>query len=150
MRLLTESLNALPAENLAVFEAAILIASPVFGLRPGRADLLRNWKLPNPEIFTSTPVSSDLPILSKNVNQELISKYFQFVEDTIEKLVNSVGDEEVEEQIIEDYNYCYSELEIFEYLQPNYIGVNNNERELMSYFSGKRALDERKRQKRRY
>jgi hypothetical protein len=40
LRLLTASLNALPAENFAVFDAAILIASPVFGLRPVRAERL--------------------------------------------------------------------------------------------------------------
>ena len=37
LRLFTESLNALPAVNLTVLAAAILIASPVFGLRPVRA-----------------------------------------------------------------------------------------------------------------
>lgn len=48
LRLLTESLNAFPAENLAVFDAAILIASPVFGLRPVRAERLPWLKVPKP------------------------------------------------------------------------------------------------------
>lgn len=42
------SLNALPAENLTVFEAAILMASPVLGLRPIRAAREPKEKLPNP------------------------------------------------------------------------------------------------------
>ncbi|MEY3950747.1 MAG: hypothetical protein RJB21_505, partial [Pseudomonadota bacterium] len=45
LRLFTASLNALPAENLTVFAAAILIASPVLGLRPTRAA-----RLPEPNV----------------------------------------------------------------------------------------------------
>jgi hypothetical protein len=45
---LTESLNALPAENFTVFEAAILSGSPVFGLRPIRAARFPEANVPNP------------------------------------------------------------------------------------------------------
>lgn len=48
LRLFTLSLNALPAENLTVFDAAILIASPVFGLRPTRAARFPELNVPKP------------------------------------------------------------------------------------------------------
>ena len=44
----TASLNALPAVNLTVFDAAIWSASPVFGLRPARATRAPVLKDPNP------------------------------------------------------------------------------------------------------
>lgn len=46
--MLTASLNALPAVNLTVLAAAILIASPVFGLRPVRAARLPEPNVPKP------------------------------------------------------------------------------------------------------
>ena len=46
LRLLTESLNALPAENLTVLAAAIFNGSPVLGLRPIRAARLPDAKVP--------------------------------------------------------------------------------------------------------
>jgi rod shape determining protein RodA len=48
LRLLTESLNALPAENFTVFAAAILSGSPVLGLRPIRAARLPELNVPKP------------------------------------------------------------------------------------------------------
>ena len=48
LRLLTVSLNALPAVNLTVLAAAILMASPVLGLRPIRAARLPELNVPKP------------------------------------------------------------------------------------------------------
>jgi len=48
LRLFTLSLNALPAENLTVLDAAILIASPVLGLRPTRAARFPELNVPKP------------------------------------------------------------------------------------------------------
>jgi len=48
LRLLTASLNALPAVNLTVLAAGILSSAPVCGLRPMRAARLPDLKVPNP------------------------------------------------------------------------------------------------------
>ena len=64
MRLLTASLNALPAENLAVFAAGILISAPVAGLRPSLAALLPDLKVPKPISCTTPPLVTALIILS--------------------------------------------------------------------------------------
>ena len=64
LRLLTESLNALPAENLTVLAAAILSGSPVFGLRPIRAARLPEAKVPKPISCTESPLVTALMICS--------------------------------------------------------------------------------------
>ncbi len=51
--------------------AVIGISSPVFGLRPGRCGLSRNWKLPKPDSLTASPRSSALRISSKKVDHVL-------------------------------------------------------------------------------
>src|SRR3990172_1749924 len=53
---LTASFRPLPALNLGVFDAAILIASPVRGLRPMLAARCATAKLPKPITLTSWPV----------------------------------------------------------------------------------------------
>jgi hypothetical protein len=62
--LLTESLNALPAENLTVLAAAILSGSPVFGLRPIRAARLPDENVPKPISCTESPLVTALMIVS--------------------------------------------------------------------------------------
>ena len=62
--MLTESLNALPAENLTVLAAAILSGSPVFGLRPMRAARLPEAKVPKPISCTESPLVTALMICS--------------------------------------------------------------------------------------
>jgi len=49
------SLSAFPALKPGTFEALILIASPVRGLRPVRAALLRTENVPNPTNVTVSP-----------------------------------------------------------------------------------------------
>lgn len=63
---LTDALSPLPGTNFTVLLAAIMIASPVCGLRPGRCALSERLKLPNPGIATSPPrASSSETILTK-------------------------------------------------------------------------------------
>src|ERR1700680_610251 len=63
---LTASLRPLPALNLGVFDAAILICSPVRGLRPVEQARLATTKLPKPMIFTSWP-DFRLAVMASNV-----------------------------------------------------------------------------------
>ncbi len=65
LRLLTLSLNAFPAENLTVLEAAILIASPVLGLRPTRAARFPELNVPKPINCTLSPLVTAFLIVSK-------------------------------------------------------------------------------------
>src|SRR5690606_1288861 len=44
------------------------MVSPVLGLRPGRGGLLRTWKLPKPDSFTSSPRAKASRISSKKVS----------------------------------------------------------------------------------
>jgi len=53
--LFTVSLKVWPTLKRTAFEAAILMASPVAGLRPLRAARLENEKLPKPVICTVSP-----------------------------------------------------------------------------------------------
>jgi len=46
--------------NDGFFEAAILMVSPVFGLRPVRAARSRTWKVPKPTRVTASPSFSAL------------------------------------------------------------------------------------------
>jgi hypothetical protein len=58
--------------------AVMGISSPVFGLRPGRCGLSRNWKLPKPDSLTASPRSSALRISSKKVStMSLASRLFR-------------------------------------------------------------------------
>nr|GEU28069.1 hypothetical protein [Tanacetum cinerariifolium] len=52
---LTADFRVAPAENFGVFDAAILIASPVAGLRPLRAARLATEKVPKPVMPTVSP-----------------------------------------------------------------------------------------------
>src|SRR6185295_10388566 len=63
---LTASLRPLPALNFGVLDAAILIASPVRGLRPMLAARLATLKFPKPMIFTSWP-DFRLAVIASNV-----------------------------------------------------------------------------------
>ena len=53
LNLLILDLSNPPALNVITRLAGMGTGSPVLGLRPGRAALLRTSKLPNPEILTS-------------------------------------------------------------------------------------------------
>src|SRR5258708_3062213 len=66
--LFTASLNAFPAVNFTVFAAAILISSPVLGLRPVRAAREPVLKLPNPTSCTVSPLTSDFVMISSNAS----------------------------------------------------------------------------------
>ncbi len=55
---LIASFNALPARNLGTLAALILIAAPVWGLRPVRAARLPTAKVPNPTRVTDPPFLS--------------------------------------------------------------------------------------------
>src|SRR5476649_1899043 len=52
---LTADFRVAPAENFGVFDAAILIASPVAGLRPLRAARFATEKVPKPVMPTVSP-----------------------------------------------------------------------------------------------
>ena len=58
--LFTASLKALPAVNFTVRAAAILMVSPVRGLRPVRAARLPEPKVPNPTSCTASPLVTAL------------------------------------------------------------------------------------------
>jgi len=61
-RLLTASLNALPAVNFTVLAAAIFNSAPVAGLRPIRAALLPDLNVPKPTKVTESPLVNALII----------------------------------------------------------------------------------------
>src|SRR5574343_954840 len=72
------SLSLWLAWKVATRRASIGISSPVRGLRPGRAALVRIWKLPKPEIFTSCPWIRLSTIKSKNAStMSLDSRLFR-------------------------------------------------------------------------
>lgn len=56
----TVSFNSFPDSNLGSFEAAICISSPVYGLRPARADLSHTSKVPNHSICTFSLLATNL------------------------------------------------------------------------------------------
>ena len=56
---LRASLTAFPARNRTALLAAILIASPLCGLRPWRADRAATSKVPRPETRTASPAMSE-------------------------------------------------------------------------------------------
>ena len=63
----TISFKTLPVLNAGVFCLGILISSPVRGLRPVLATLVRISNVPKPEITTFSPVSKVSEIVSNNV-----------------------------------------------------------------------------------
>ena len=56
--LLTRARNSVLGRNDVTRRAEITAGTPVLGLRPMRADLFRILKVPNPEIFTSSPLTN--------------------------------------------------------------------------------------------
>ena len=59
-------LNVNPALNVTTLRAEMVASIPVLGFRPGRSDLSRNLKLPNPDSFTCCPEERMILIYSKN------------------------------------------------------------------------------------
>src|SRR5262249_28204227 len=64
----TVSLKVLATENPTFLRAGILIASPVCGLRPMRAFILRRRKIPSPGIFTFSPFFTLLTMVSTRLS----------------------------------------------------------------------------------
>lgn len=60
----TVSFNSFRDSNVGSFEAAICISSPVYGLRPARADLSHTSNVPNPSICTFSLVANAFIIVS--------------------------------------------------------------------------------------
>src|ERR1043165_4748012 len=73
---LSSSRNRLPALNLACFEAAIWIFSPVRGLRPSDAARLATEKVPNPTNRTSVPPFNASVIESNTASTALLAADF--------------------------------------------------------------------------
>lgn len=61
------------ARKVTTRRAAIGIASPVLGLRPGRCGLSRNWKFPKPESLTASSRSRASRISSKNASTKSLA-----------------------------------------------------------------------------
>ena len=72
----SESRNPLPGLNLACFDAAILIFSPVRGLRPSDAAREATEKVPKPTRRTSSPPFSASSIASKTASTALLASDF--------------------------------------------------------------------------
>lgn len=60
----TVSFNSFPDSNVGSFEAAICISSPVYGLRPARANLSHTSNVPNPSICTFSLLANKFIIVS--------------------------------------------------------------------------------------
>src|SRR5579875_3740703 len=73
----SESRNPLPGLNLACRDAAILIFSPVRGLRPSEAAREATEKVPNPTRRTSSPLLSALVIDSNTASTALLASDFR-------------------------------------------------------------------------
>src|SRR6266853_163857 len=72
----SESRNPLPGLNLACFDAAILIFSPVRGLRPSDAARRATEKVPNPTSRTSLPPFNATVIDSNTASTALFAADF--------------------------------------------------------------------------
>src|SRR3989344_7550090 len=70
---LTASLRALPALNFGWFDAAMVIVSPVRGLRPVEALRLLTANVPKPTRRTSPPFFSEPVIASKTASTALLA-----------------------------------------------------------------------------
>jgi hypothetical protein len=78
------------AWNVTTRRAVMGISSPVFGLRPGRCGLSRNWKLPKPDSLTASPRSSALRISSKKGFDHVLG--FALVQaDLLEQQLGQLG-----------------------------------------------------------
>src|SRR5215472_9346679 len=75
-RQFSESRNPLPGLNLACFDAAILIFSPVRGFRPSDAAREATEKVPKPTSRTSSPPFSAAAITSKTASTALLASAF--------------------------------------------------------------------------
>jgi len=75
--LFTASLNDLPAENFTVVAAAILISSPVCGLRPVRAARLPVEKEPKPTSCTVSPLVTALMMFSTTESRARCAAAFE-------------------------------------------------------------------------
>jgi len=73
---LSESRNPLPGLNLACFDAAILIFSPVRGFRPSDAAREATEKVPKPTSRTSSPPFNAAAIASKTASTALLASVF--------------------------------------------------------------------------
>src|SRR6185437_15638477 len=78
----TASFRPFPALNFGCFDAAILIFSPVRGLRPSEAARFDTVKVPNPTRRTSSPFLRDEAIESKTASTAFVaSDFFKFAAD---------------------------------------------------------------------
>src|SRR5262249_44937660 len=75
-RQFSESRNPLPGLNLACFDAAIWIFSPVRGLRPSDAAREATEKVPKPTRRTSSPPFSASAIESNTASRALLASDF--------------------------------------------------------------------------
>src|SRR6516164_6309260 len=75
-RQFNESRNPLPGLNLACFDAAILIFSPVRGFRPSEAAREATEKVPKPTSRTSAPPFSASAIASNTASTALLASVF--------------------------------------------------------------------------
>jgi hypothetical protein len=76
LRQFNESRNPLPGLNLACFDAAILIFSPVRGFRPSDAAREATEKVPKPTSRTSSPPFNAAAIASKTASTALLASVF--------------------------------------------------------------------------
>src|SRR5574344_610298 len=74
--LFTKSLRAFPALNFGDLQAAILIVSPVFGLRPSRAARLPTSNVPKPISWTDPPFFSSFDTLSMKDLRAFSASFF--------------------------------------------------------------------------
>ena len=74
---MTEPDNSAPALNFTTFLAAILMVSPVRGLRPSRAERSETDQEPNPTKDTRPPPLRALPTLPKKDSNAFFAAAFE-------------------------------------------------------------------------
>src|SRR5215475_9602946 len=70
------SLRSFATRKATFFDALILIASPVAGLRPMRAGRLRTWRMPKPVMRTLLPFLRCLTTSPTKSSRALVASFF--------------------------------------------------------------------------
>jgi hypothetical protein len=84
------SLTDLADEKVSFFDAAILIFSPLAGLRPSRSGVTLTSNLPNPDRDTSAPVAAASTMSLKNVLNDGLGLRFAYAMHLSDLAMSSV------------------------------------------------------------
>src|SRR3990170_692003 len=83
----TKSLRSWLGLKVITVLASMVISEPVWGFLPRRAFFLRTTKFPKPDIFTLSPFSSELLIVSKTLSTTSETSFFE--QPTFSKAVST-------------------------------------------------------------